>query len=425
MDYINLFREKQIESNPDYPCNDIGISKLFHDLHSNIICYVVEPKSWYVFTGKRWEKDEANLYVMELCKSFAQALSKYTELVDDGTEESVALIKYATALTGRKRREGLLYDSRSIAPKSLANFDRDKLLFNCRNGTYNLRTMMLQPHNPNDFITKISKVRYEKGAVCKRWERFIKEIMCDDMDMSRFLQKALGYALSGDTSLECFFILYGNTTRNGKSTLTETIAHIFGDYARTVQPHTLTRRSADGASPSPDMARLKGARLVNTSEPEKGMELNVALVKQLTGGDTYTARNLRENHIEFSPMFKIFVNTNHLPRTSDDTIFTSGRIKLIPFDRYFQPHEQDSNLKRLFRKPKSKSGILNWLIEGYKLLQAEGLPLPEKVNNAIQVYRHEGMVVWGMWLLGWYHLCHLYHHDVLAKRKYKSSSNCK
>jgi putative DNA primase/helicase len=122
-------------------------------------------------------------------------------------------------------------------------------------------------------------------------------------------------------------------------------------------------------------------------EPEKGLELNIALVKQLTGGDTYTARNLNESPVEFSPEFKLFINTNHLPHTSDDTIFTSGRVKLIPFDRHFTPEEQDAGLKMLFRESVNMSGILNWLIEGYRLMRDEGLSLPEKVKNAIAEYR--------------------------------------
>jgi len=121
------------------------------------------------------------------------------------------------------------------------------------------------------------------------------------------------------------------------------------------------------------MARLKGARLVNLPEPEKGLNLNIALIKQLTGGDKYTTRNLHENSFEFQPEFKIFINTNHLPMVTDSTVFASKRVKLIPFDRHFEPNEQDRGLKRFFRKSANMSGILNWLIEGCRLLAAEGL----------------------------------------------------
>jgi len=107
MDYILLFREQHIENNPAYPHNDIGIAKLFYDLHCNLICYVVESKAWYAYNGKRWTKDDGGLYVMEMCKSFVQTLVSYAESVDDGSEESKAFMKYASGLHKRRRREGL------------------------------------------------------------------------------------------------------------------------------------------------------------------------------------------------------------------------------------------------------------------------------------------------------------------------------
>jgi putative DNA primase/helicase len=354
---------------------------------------VVESKTWYSYTGKRWVKDEGGLWVMERCKEFAQAYRKYAESLDDGSEESKAFIKYATGFHTRRKREGLLSDARSIAPKSIANFDRDRMLLNCINGTLSLKDFDLKPHNAGDYITKITRVKYDHTAKCTRWEKFVDEVMCGDADTAVFLQKALGYALTGDTTLECFFILYGNTTRNGKSTLTETVGHILGDYARTIQPQTLSRRPSDGSAASPDTARLKGARLVNMPEPEKGLELNIALVKQLTGGDTYTGRFLNENPIEFSPEFKIFINTNHLPRTTDDTVFTSGRVKLIPFDRHFTAAEQDNGLKKLFRRRDSMSGILNWLVEGYRLMLELGMTTPARVEAAVAAYREEADIM--------------------------------
>jgi len=123
------------------------------------------------------------------------------------------------------------------------------------------------------------------------------------------------------------------------------------------------------------------------------LELNAALIKQLTGGDTYSGRFLHENPIEYVPEFKIFINTNHLPRTNDDTIFSSGRVKLIPFNRHFGPEEQDTGLKKYFQRKESKSGILNFLIAGYRLLQAEGLAVPPSVANAITDYRQETDII--------------------------------
>jgi putative DNA primase/helicase len=246
-------------------------------------------------------------------------------------------------------------------------------------------------------ITKLAPVRYDTKARCSRWEKFIGEVTCGDKDLAAYLQKAVGYALTGLTEYEVFFILYGEKTRNGKTTLIETIVNIMGEYIRNTQAQSLARRSIDGAAATPDMARLKGARLVTVPEPEKGLELNIALIKQLTGGDIYTARFLNANPFEFKPEFKLFINTNYLPRTADDTVFASGRVKIIPFDRQFTEQEQDKGLKKLFRWRENKSAILNWAVLGWRLIQEVGFTTPARVNEAIEAYRSEADII-GMFL---------------------------
>ena len=317
MDYIEKIKAAGFGEGPLYPRNDIGIARLFYDLHSGVLRYVTEAKTWFAYDGRRWVKNNGAFRAAELCKDFTQGFNEYA-LACHGDDEDFC--KYAGKLTSRRNREGILSDARSIAPASLSDFDRDALLFNCHNGTLNLKNFALQPHNAADLLTKMARVKYDPKARCERWERFIGEVMDGDTDTAVYLQKALGYTLTGLTEYECFFILFGSKSRNGKTTLTETVAHILADYAVTAQPQTFSRRPSDGAAPSPDTARLKGARLVNMPEPEKGMELNTALIKQLTGGDTYTGRFLNENSFEFSMEGKIFINTNHLPRVTDDTV---------------------------------------------------------------------------------------------------------
>jgi len=206
MDYISLFKEKSIEDNVDYPRNDIGVTRLFYDLHSGVIRYVIESKTWFFYDGRKWLKKNGQFRAMELCKDFTQAFSEYAAVHHAG---DAAFQKYAAKLTGRRNREGILSDARSIAPASLSDFDRDKYLLNVQNGTLNLKTFALQPHSAADMITKMAPVKYDPKAGCSRWERFIDEIMCGDTDTATYLQKALGYALTGDTSFDCFFILYG------------------------------------------------------------------------------------------------------------------------------------------------------------------------------------------------------------------------
>ena len=210
------------------------------------------------------------------------------------------------------------------------------------------------------------------------------------MEKAKYLQKAFGYALTGNTRYECLFILYGATTRNGKGTAMETFLRLMGDYGKTARPETIGARfQPNGNAPSEDVARLNGARFVNISEPDKKLTLSAALVKSLTGNDTITARYLHENSFEYRPQFKMFINTNYLPQITDLTLFSSGRIKTIPFERHFEEWEQDKKLKELFAEPGNLSGILNWCIEGLRLLETEGFKEPQAVRDATSEYEHE------------------------------------
>lgn len=383
----NALAELHIENNPQFLLHDMGMSKLFYEIFKDHICYVYEPKCWYVYDGKHWIKDIQNLKIIEYCKLFTYALSDYgTEIRED------KIVKLAGSLCNIKRRENIIKDATSINPRSLNDFDTNKRLLNCENGILDLENKKFLAHTSDKLITKLSNVTYDKELKCDRWIQFISEIMQGDEESSRFLQKTFGYALCGDISLECFFIFYGSTSRNGKSTCCETIANIFGDYAINVQPESIGKNNRSGSAPSPDIARLKGARLVIMAEPEKGLELNVSLIKQLTGGDKYTGRFLHENPIEFTPEFKIIINTNHRPRINDDTVFSSDRVKLLPFERHFNAEERDTGLKSFFRQEENKSGILNWMIEGYYLLQTQSLTIPNKMTQAVTEYREESDV---------------------------------
>jgi putative DNA primase/helicase len=250
--------------------------------------------------------------------------------------------------------------------------------------------MDFREHDPEDRITKIAPVDYMPSARSDRFVTFIDEIMSGDTEKAKFMQKSLGYAISGDTRHECMFFLYGETTRNGKGTLMESILHLLGDYGRAVRPETIAQKNnVNSQAPSEDIARLAGLRFVNISEPRRGLVLNAAQVKSMTGNDTLNARFLHENSFDFKPQFKLYVNTNYLPDITDMTLFTSGRVLIIPFNRHFSETEQDKTLKEEFSKPETQSAILNWLIEGYRLLHTEGFNIPASVIAATESYCHE------------------------------------
>ena len=181
----------------------------------------------------------------------------------------------------------------------------------------------------------------------------------------QFLQRYLGYCLSGDTREESFLVMYGPTSRNGKSVCVEVIRSVLGDYSKTAQAETLmVSGRKDGRGPSEDVARLAGARMVSVAELPQGGKMDASVVKQLTGRDSVTARFLGQNSFEYVPQFKLLLHTNHLPQCSDLSVFDSGRVLVLPFSRHFEEWEQDKGLKDEFRKPENLSAVLNWLLKG-------------------------------------------------------------
>ena len=319
-------------TNPRYGRDEIGMGNMFADFFKPIARYNSERGIWYVYDGKVWQPDTENLKVAELLadKLYVFALT-ITE--EDARKRFIDRVR---KLQLRKHRETILKDAKSVFPLSMKHYDRDIYLFNCQNGTLDLRTMEFREHRPEDYLTKVSPVIYDPKADCPRWRTFITEIMQGDKARADYLQKAIGYALTGDTRMECLFILYGPTSRNGKGTTMESILRIMGEYGKNADPTMLQAKfNSQSGEPSEEIARLAGSRFVNISEPEKKITLDAALTKRLTGNDTITARYLHENSFEFRPNFKIFINTNHRPNITDLTLFESGRIKIIPFDRHF------------------------------------------------------------------------------------------
>ena len=384
LSHITLtLEEMQPHTNPRYQRDEIGIGYIFADYYKPIARFNADRGIWYVYDGQIWQPDENALAVAELAKLLADRLYTFAlQIKDEDTRNRY--IKRVQKLQLRKNRKTMVEDAKSVYPIPMSAFDSNKFLFNLENGTLDLNTLTFRDHDPKDFITKISHIDYDPEATCPRWIRFVDEVMEGKTAVARYLQKAIGYSLSGDTSLECLFIMFGPTTRNGKTTTIETILRVMGEYGRSAKPDMLATNYFRGQSngSSDDVARLAGARFVGISEMEQKLTINASLVKQLTGNDKITARFLHENSIEFYPQFKIFINTNHRPNITDLTLFKSGRVNLIPFERHFEENEQDKDLKKFFAEESNLSGILNWCLEGYRMYLSEGLKPPASVLKA-------------------------------------------
>jgi putative DNA primase/helicase len=395
---LEFMERCNIKINPKYPLNEHGFAALFYDFIKKEAVFVLELK-WFFYDGKVWRPN--NGHIEELCKIFAEALFYYAREhmcdshIPRGEGKYLDLISVAGQYQQLCKRKSLISDASTIAPMSIAEFDNEPLFFNVENGCYDLKTCTFREHRASDSITLQAHAKYVESARCERFEKFIFEIMDGNIEKAKFMQKALGYTLSGKTNQHCFFLLYGKTTRNGKSTLLGTIEHLLGDYAITAQPQTLAKRKSNGSAPTPDIARFKGIRFANMPEPSRGLDIDAALLKQFTGGDKIVARFLRGNPVEFLPEFKIFISTNHLLKITDRSLFDSGRLMLITFSKHFE--KQDRSLKEQFQTEEAKSGILNWLLEGYRMYKEEGLlqdengisVVPDWMSEDIKNFRKE------------------------------------
>lgn len=390
---LEKIRKMQPENNPRYKWTDIGAGRLFADLFKDIARYVPKRNKWYVYDGTRWFSDTGSMKIMELCKDFADAMVMYAVSIKDEHKRKNYL-EYCMKWQHRGQRSGIMADAQSVYPLDPEDFDKDWQLFNCRNGTIHLDRIgkdgFFTAHDSRDLITKIAGVSYDPEARDERWDSFILEIMNGDKASAKFLQKIFGYGLPGHNPLEVMFILYGMLARNGKGTLCESVLSAYGEYGCASRPETLAQKNQTNSSqPSEDVARLAGVRFVNIPEPGKGMILNAAQIKAMTGNDTINARFLHENSFDFKPQFKLYVNTNYLPVINDMTVFSSDRLIVIPFNRRFEGGERDTSLKHRFQNEHTQSAILNWMIEGYGMLREEGLAIPDSVKNAIEQYQHD------------------------------------
>ncbi len=334
--------------------------------------------SWLWWCDTHWQRDE-NQVVPARVKKFIRGLYNTAFVLQDNK-----LSQHAFRSSSRNKMEALLSLARSETgiPMKPQEFDTHKYLLNLENGTYDLKEGKLRGHRWSDYITKSCRIAFNEYAECPLWLKFLDRIMAGDKDMITFLQLMVGYALTGDISEQALFILFGSGS-NGKSTFIETIAALLGDYAVNTPVETLLVKRSEGI-PN-DIARLKGGRLVYAVEAEQNRRLAESLVKQLTGGDSVTARFLHAEFFSFNPEFKIFLATNHRPiiRGADHAIWR--RIHLIPFSIKIPEADQDKYLKEKLKK--ELPGILNWALEGYAVWQQNGLCYPEKVQNATKEYK--------------------------------------
>ena len=283
-------------------------------------------------------------------------------------------------------------DAASVLPIASAEFDANPYLINCKNGTFDLEKMEFREHDWRDFLTMQTNFNYTlQDARCRRWEKFIAEVTCNDEDKADYLQKALGYSMLGMANEECMFILHGKTTRNGKSTMLSAIHHLLGDYA-SVSPVSIickAERSKNAEAANPMLASLKGKRFVTMAESNQYGKLDEETIKQLTGGEEIKARNLYETATTFLPQFTLWLSCNDLPSVNDKSLFASDRVRVIEFNRHFKEEEQDKNLKNEFQTQEAMQGIFSWLVAGYFKYKRFGLKMSPAMRKVVNQYERD------------------------------------
>jgi putative DNA primase/helicase len=289
-----------------------------------------------------------------------------------------------------------------VRPEDL---DADPWLFNCANGTLELKTGLLRPHRREDLLTKVSPVEYDPSARCGLWLEFLRWAMKDDEGMVAYLQRVAGYCLTADVSEQCLWFFHG-AGANGKSTFLTTLLAMLGDYGAQGAPGLLAQKGGE-AHPT-EQADLHGRRLVAVIETEEGKRLAEATLKQLAGGDRIKARKMRQDFWEFEPTHKFFLAANHKPviRGTDHAVWR--RIKLVPFTATVAEHEKDRDLPKKLRA--ELSGILAWAVRGCLAWRRDGLQEPEAVTRATRQYRGDQDTV-----EGFLHACCLQHPSAKAK----------
>jgi putative DNA primase/helicase len=362
--------------------SDAGNARRLVVDHGSELRYVPTWGTWLVWDGRRWAKDHKGL-VVERAKEVAADLWSEA-LGESDSDERKAGVRWAlqSENAGRIRSMLELAQSADGVPVMPDELDPNPWFLNVDNGTIDLRSGLLRPHDPEHLITKLAPVTYDPAAEAQQWERFLLEVLPDD-EVRTFVQRAVGYALTGSTREQVLFFAHG-VGANGKNTLFDTVLESIGDYGRQADPEILLAR--DDVHPT-GIADLQGARLVVASEIDEGRRLAEATLKRLTGDKTLKARLMRQDFFEFTATHKLFLHANHRPliRGTDHAIWR--RLRLIPFEVTIAADRRDNDLgEKLLAE---RAGVLRWAVQGCLAWQGHGLTEPTAVRVATAGYRAE------------------------------------
>lgn len=378
---------KPAKKDKRYSYDDTGNAERMKDLFGDNIRFNYTSNTWMYYDGKRWKYDDTGRMKILTDKVVDNMKNEKLFVADGIDQEDMEKFRYRHWKDSRNhnKKVNMMKECEHLLPVTNETFDNDFNLFNVQNGYVDLKAGRLNDHDRNNYFTKISNVEYTDKADCPKWDEFLNDIFLGNQELVRFIQRAVGYSLSGYTSEQVLFVLYGNG-RNGKSVFLDIINEVFGNYSTNIQPQAIMA-SKNNSDASPEIAKLDGARLVTTTEPNEGERFDEGLLKQLTGGDRVSARKLYENEFEFTPQFKLWMATNHKPyvRGRDEGIWR--RFIIIPFNKQIPLHEIDRDLTKKLKR--ELPAIMRWCVDGFLEWQRIGLAEPKIIKEQRDEYRTE------------------------------------
>lgn len=377
---------------------DLGNAQRMVDLHGQDLRYC-EAWGWMVWDGSRWTRDgsgEVERRAKHTVKSILEEAAKLNQCATAKdvfdrrlVEQATDLQKHAIRSQSRQRIDAMIALAKSderVVSKT-ENFDTHPWLFNVANGTIDLTTGNLKPHRREDFITKLSPINYEPAATAPFWDQFLLKIMDKKEDLVAFLQRAVGYSLTGVIrDRRCLFFCYGSGA-NGKSRLLAAIRRVLGEYAQQA-PASLLQNSGNRTSTN-DLARMIGIRLATITEAAQGMQGSEEIIKTLGGGEPIAVRHLYREYFEFTPQAKIWWGLNDKPRLRDDDRALWDRLYEIPFTVRIAESERIPEDKLDALLAAESEGILAWAVSGCLTWKQDGLAPPNSIKEATEAYRKE------------------------------------
>lgn len=369
-----------------YDLTDTGNAEAFIDKFGSSVCYNFDNKQWMIYNGKYWKNDstqEIKLLADQLINDMKLELA---EIEDEYySKAKAANIKRLASSAGK---EAMLKEAMHLpnVPKQNRDFDREAFALNCESGIISLKSGKLFPHDKERMISKSTHIEYAPDHEPKKWLKFLNEIFLEDQELITYVQKAVGYSLTGTNKEQVYFQCYGDGA-NGKSVFFDIIRDILGDYGMNIEPKSLlSAANVSTGNASPDIARMSSARFVQMNEPDKKSRFKEGLMKKIVAGDPVTARFLYGNDFEFKPKLKLWIATNYKIGIEAANKAVWRRNVLIPFKANFEGRE-DKDLTEKLKEELPQ--ILGWAVKGCIMWQKQGLGAPQIIKEENTKYREE------------------------------------